>query len=271
LDVLDTLGIYAVGTHRTREERDTVLLKDINGITFAFLAYSYSTNGVPLTAGKPYLLNLLDENLIKSDIARAKSHNPDFIVVMPHMGDEYVYSPRRVWRDWAYLMLSAGADIVVAHHPHVLQPMEFIEIRNEDGTTRRGFVAWSLGNFISGQRTKPRDAGVILNMAFEKRGNERAYIKTISYIPTWVQFMDRSGQFNIQVLPVYETLKAYDDNGGGSIRASDIPRLRAVHAETTLMLSGAAVPAGQMQREYFLYRHDYGQLPAYALPAVLLQ
>jgi len=254
LDVLDSLGISAVGTHRTAEDRDSVLIKDINGITFAFLAYSYSTNGIPLTAGKPYLLNLLDEALIERDILYAKTYNPDFIVVMPHMGDEYHSQPRQVWRNWANFMLNAGADVVVAHHPHVFQPMEIVEIEEEDGTVREGFIAFSIGNFISSQRTIPRDAGVILNMEFEKVEGERPFIKSISYIPTWVQFVDKTGQYNIQVVSVYDILKAVENGEEISVRTSDIARIRAVHAEATAMFSGEVIPLEEMQNEYFILR-----------------
>jgi len=252
LDVLESLGIYAVGTHRTAQDRDSVLIKDINGISFAFLAYSYSTNGIPLTAGKPYLLNLLDEALIERDIQYAKTYDPDFIVVMPHMGDEYHSAPRQVWRNWANFMLEAGADVVIAHHPHVYQPMEVVEIEEEDGTIREGFIAFSLGNFISSQRTIPRDAGVILNMEFEKIEGEQAFIKSISYIPTWVQFVDNRGQYNIQVLSVYDTLRAIENGEEVTVRNQDIARIRAVHAEATAMFSGEIVPLDEMQNEYFI-------------------
>jgi poly-gamma-glutamate synthesis protein (capsule biosynthesis protein) len=172
------------------------------------------------------------------------------------MGDEYVYSPRRHWRDWGEFMLHAGADLVIAHHPHVLQPIEFYEIENEDGTTREAMIAWSLGNFISSQRTVPRDAGVILNIEFEKAEGEKAFIKAVSYIPTWVRFVDTTGRHNIQVMTVHNILKAHANGEVTDFRAQDIPRVRAVHAETTRMLSGFEIPLYEMQNEYFILRRE---------------
>ena len=97
----------------------------------AFLSYTYGTNGIHVP--EDWLVNRLDENLIKSDIAKAKALEPDFIVVMPHMGNEYEEYVRDTFKNTAHMMLNAGADIVVASHPHVLQPMETVELTEENG------------------------------------------------------------------------------------------------------------------------------------------
>jgi poly-gamma-glutamate synthesis protein (capsule biosynthesis protein) len=109
-----------------------------------------------------------------------------------------------------------------------------------------------LGNFISSQRTIPRDAGVILNIEFEKTEGEKAFIKAVSYMPTWVQFRDITGQYHIQVMTVYNILKAHENGTESTVRPSDIPRVRAVHAEATRMLSGFEIPLTEMQNEYFI-------------------
>ena len=124
LDVLDGLGIDHVGTYRSAEERDKIYIKEINGMKIAFLSYTYGTNGIRVP--EDWLVNRLDENLIKSDIAKAKALEPDFIVVMPHIGNEYEDDVRDTFKNTAHMMLNAGSDIVVASHPHVLQPMETV-------------------------------------------------------------------------------------------------------------------------------------------------
>ena len=58
------------------------------------------------------------------------------------MGNEYEEYVRDVFKNWAHMMLDAGADIVVASHPHILQPMETVELANEDGSTRTGFIMY---------------------------------------------------------------------------------------------------------------------------------
>ena len=151
LDKLDEYGIEHFGTYRSQEERDTIFYKDVNGIRFAFLSYTYSTNGIPVP--DDYLVNLIEGGHMVSDIQKARQ-NADVVVVMPHMGNEYEYYPRDIFVNWADMMFEAGADIVLASHPHVLQKMEYRKIDHGNGV-HDGFIIYSLGNFISSQTTPP--------------------------------------------------------------------------------------------------------------------
>ncbi len=152
LDKLDEAGIQHFGTYRSQEERDTIFYKDVNGIRFAFLSYTYGTNGIPVP--RDYLVNLIDSDTMVSDIKEARK-NADVVVVMPHMGNEYETDPRDIFVEWADLMFDAGADIVLASHPHVLQKMEYRTLDHGDGV-HDGFIIYSLGNFISSQTTPPQ-------------------------------------------------------------------------------------------------------------------
>ena len=231
LDVLDELGIGRFGTHRTQEERDTVLVREVQGIRFAFLSYTFSTNGQPVPPGREYFINLMSENLIRADIARAREV-ADFAIVMPHMGYEYEQTVRPHIKDWAMMTLSAGADIVVAGHPHVVQPMGFVDVVDSaTGEIRQGFVAYCLGNFISSQRVPPTDAGVMLNLYFERVGDAPPTLTGASYVPTWVKFTDTAGNTDIRVLPVVETLQAVDAGETLGLRQVDIARMREVLRE----------------------------------------
>ncbi len=250
IDVLDELGLEHFGTYKTKEARDEIIVKDVNGISFAFLSYSYGTNGIPLTQGKPYLVNLLDREQIKADIERARALNPDFVVVMPHMGNEYQQYPGREFKDWAQFMFESGADVVLASHPHVLQPMEYMDIEDADGTVRRCFVIYSLGNFISSQRTKPRDEGIILNLYFEKNEGEKAYIKNVSYIPTWVKWKNKAGAYDIKVISVYDTLSALERGESVDLPKSSIDRLRQVHKEISNIYLNQEVSLKEIKNEY---------------------
>ena len=236
IDMLDSLGLDHVGTYRSDEERNNVFMQEIKGINFAFLSYTYGANGIPLTPGKPYLANVMTEALIREDIERAKFKNADIVVVMPHMGNEYETHPTKEWQDWAHFMLSCGADIVVASHPHVLQPMDFIGGNGEEPCN--GFIAYSTGNFLSSQREPPTDAGMILNLYFERDEAGKAFLSNVSYIPTWVKFTNNSGHFDITVLPVWDALDAVQNGNNLNLRERDISRLKLVLKEQTEMFSG---------------------------------
>jgi len=242
LDFLDEIGIGSFGTYRSRAERDTVLVREAGGIRFAFLAYSFGTNGQPIPYGRDYLINLMNEGLIQADIARAREL-ADFVIVMPHMGYEYESEVRQMFKDWAMMMLGAGADIVVAGHPHVVQPMGFVQIVDDAGDqARRGFVAYCLGNFVSSQREVPTETGVMLNLYFERSGNEPPTFAAASYMPTWVKFTDALGQRDIVVLPISETLMAVDAGENMNLRQVDISRMRDAHRELAEIILGHDIP-----------------------------
>ena len=248
IDKLDEYGFDHTGTYKDEESRNEVFVKDINGITFAFLSYTYGTNGIPVK--KPWNVNILDEELIKSDIEKAKELNPDFIVVLPHMGVEYEIYPREEFKEWADFMFNCGADIILASHPHVLQPMEVREITKDDGSTRNGFIIYSLGNFISSQTTPPRNAGIIVNLDFEKKGIEKAELTKVSFIPVWTQFRNAQNINHFMVRSVYEMLTLPQNEMYNTLRQKDIARLKDIHKETTSMYLNRDVPLEEIQDEY---------------------
>ncbi|NLC10897.1 MAG: CapA family protein [Firmicutes bacterium] len=211
LEVIEEAGLEAFGTARSQQERDDPLLLEANEITLAFLSYTYGTNGIPLPEGKDYIVNLIDEDLMARDIARTRQEGADLVVVYMHWGQEYQFEPSEEQRRLARFLVEAGADIILGSHPHVIQPMEFIEVEGSDGDIRRGFVVYSLGNFISNQHriegsipTGEVKYGLLLRFHLEKdlaRGD--AYLKDVDYLVTWV---NRSWRHRL--LPLYRVLEA---------------------------------------------------------------
>ncbi len=246
LDKLDEYGIEHFGTYRSQEERDTIFYKDVNGIRFAFLSYTYSTNGIPVP--DDYLVNLLDEELMVSDIREARK-NADVVVVMPHMGNEYETEPRDVFVQWADTMFEAGADIVLASHPHVLQRMEYRTIDHGNGV-HDGFIIYSLGNFISSQTTPPRNASIILHLTVEQVADEAPNVKEVSFVPIWTQFRNSADENHFVVRSVTERLSLSQAEKDAQIRKKDQKRLEDIHLETASFLLGREIPLSEMQVEY---------------------
>jgi len=241
LDFLHGIGIDTFGTYRSREERDDVAVREVGGINFAFLAYTFGTNVQAIPHGREYLVNLMNENLIRADIIRAREL-ADIVIVMPHMGNEYEEFVRQEFKDWTMMMLSAGADVVVAGHPHVVQDMGFVQIvDSETGQVRRGFVAYCLGNFVSSQREIPRETGVMLDLYFEKNEDGQARLVAAYYVPIWVKFTDAAGRRDIMVLPIAETLRQVDDGVNMNLRQADINRMRNALREISEIISDEAV------------------------------
>lgn len=158
----DSLDIVTSGSALSEEQRMEVPTIERNGITFSFLSYTYATNGVPTPSGRSYLVDRIDLDLIKSDLARATQQS-DVAVVSFHFGVEYESMPSLEQIELAHFAAEHGADIILGHHPHVLQPPAWIE--TSDG--RRSFVIYSLGNFLSGQQGVERQIGGIVHMEAE--------------------------------------------------------------------------------------------------------
>ena len=154
LKYLDQAGISHMGTYDSAEKQNQILIKEVNGIKIAFLAFTYGTNGIPVPSDKSYCINLIDEDFIINQLNLAKEQNPDLICVNMHWGIEYQTKQNSSQEKLADLLFQNGADIILGSHPHVLQPMETKTITLEDGSTKNCFVIYSLGNFMSGQTKK---------------------------------------------------------------------------------------------------------------------
>jgi len=250
IDILDQNGLAHIGTYNSAEAREEIKLITVNNIRFAFLSYSYGTNGIPLEKGHEWSVNLLNRELVYGDIQRAKGLNPDFIIVLPHMGDEYAEQESDRYREWVQFMFESGADIVLASHPHVLQPAEFKTVSNEDGSTRVCFVDYSLGNFLTAQRTIPRDEGIILNLYFEKKNTEHARLINVSFIPTWVEYINAHGSYDVHPLPIHYILN--NPPTQLDLRAKDIIRAKSAYSHITKVLLGTEAPVGEAQQELFI-------------------
>lgn len=145
-----TLGIYS-GMHESRgiqftgtamdEAADTTLNPLVvvgHGIRIALVNFTYGTN----SGGSdewPSVRRASREK-VAGDIARAKAHGVDYIVALPHWGEEYMLRHGHWQEDWAEWLVSQGVDLIVGAHPHVVQ---------DTTTIGKVPVIYSLGNAIS--------------------------------------------------------------------------------------------------------------------------
>lgn len=237
LDTLDAHGLAHTGTFRSPEDRDAVLMVETEGIKLAFLAYTYGTNGIPLPADKPYLVNLTDEALMLSDTARAREAGADIVIICLHFGAEYVSAPGNEQKELVRKLVGAGADIILGSHPHVLQPYEKIAVSEADGQTREGWVIYSLGNFISGQTGLRKEAGVIYYIRLRKDFTaSTTTVSRVSYVPTWTHRYTENGRRQFRVLAVGKALTDYTNGQDGKLSNQDYMNLNKVWDNTTGLL-----------------------------------
>lgn len=200
------------GTAESQEEADQHVIVEHNGIKMGLLAYTYGTNGIPLPDGKPYLVNLIDENRMIEDIHTTKAAGADFVTIALHFGTEYETKPNAAQLQLARKLIAEGADIIAGSHPHVLQPYEVLETTDSEGFTRRGLIIYSLGNFISNQRGDTKDYGAIFKVLIRKNlTTGKIELGEIESIPTWVHRYKTDGSYKYRILPVEQTLASKDD------------------------------------------------------------
>ena len=181
-------GLDVVGIHIDKKRsEDRVLIKEVNGIKIAILAYSYGYNGMDANLTREernnYLANL-DEEKMKEEIQRAEKE-VDVTIVMPQIGIEYKLQPTEEQKVLYRKMIDWGADVIFGGHPHVVEPAEVLE---KDGDKK--FIIYSMGNFISNQRMERMDnkwpeRGLLMDVTFEK-SNDKTIIKTVKAHPTLV-------------------------------------------------------------------------------------
>lgn len=183
-----------VGSYQNQEDASNLRIMETDaGISVAFLAYTYGTNGIIRPNGKEYLVNYIDKAAIKKDIKNAKS-KADVTIVSLHFGTEYEPLPDEYQKDIVQFVADEEADIVLGHHPHVLQPTKWVEGKNGNEM----FTVYSLGNFLSGQETLSKRIGGILNLKIKKDVNGAIQVHSPSFIPTIVS----KGDWEMK--PMYE-------------------------------------------------------------------
>lgn len=141
----------AAGSYSSFEDRDKVIIKESNGIKYGFLSYTVQTNGLIVPKGKEYLVNVYDKDLVKEEVERYRD-KVDLLMVAMHWGEEYMTYPVASQKEIAKYLSSLGVDIIIGCHPHVAQPIDFI-----DNT----LVVYSLGNFVSSQVGVERLTGLM--------------------------------------------------------------------------------------------------------------
>lgn len=210
IDYLDEAGILHTGTYKSVEDQENIVIKEVNGLKFAFLAYTYGTNGIPVPSGREYCINLIDKELIKTHLDLAKNLKPDVICVNMHWGIEYQNSPNAEQEELANFLFENGVDIILGSHPHVLQKMESKEILLSNGELKNGFVIYSLGNFMSGQTKANTRNSIILKLDIIKEGSTgNLRFENIDYIPIYTYTYPNFK--NYKVLDIRKAIQNYED------------------------------------------------------------
>jgi poly-gamma-glutamate capsule biosynthesis protein CapA/YwtB (metallophosphatase superfamily) len=217
LDFWDTQSAATVvGVYRNQADADRIRTVERNGVVFSFIGMTELTNGLSLPKDSEIVLErTANEERIQAQIQKAKQIS-DVVVVNAHWGVEYTHVPNQMQTTLAKKMIEWGADIILGHHPHVIQPIEYIE--RTDGT--KGVVCYSLGNFISAQEFGPRMIGGMLDVIVEKNfETNQIELKQVHFLPTVTHY--GANYTNIKVYPLSKYTKGLALSHGVRAKTKD--------------------------------------------------
>lgn len=144
----ESKNVITAGSYSSNEQRSDIQVYEENGIKYAFLAYTTMVNGG--SPSKEYLVNIYNSERVKQDIDSIRD-KVDIIIVSMHWGEEYTNTPTENQKEIAQYLSSLGVNLIIGHHPHVVQPVSYI---NDT------LVIYSLGNFISNQLSIGLNQGI---------------------------------------------------------------------------------------------------------------
>lgn len=221
IDFLDDVGLAHTGTFKSKKDQETILVKDVKGVKIAFLSFTYGTNGIPIPKDKTYAVNLIDKKLIKSQIDLAKKEEPDLICVSMHWGIEYQTKANKEQESLADYLFENGVDVILGNHSHVPQQMEKRKIKLDDGTTKDGFVIYSLGNFMANQNKQYTNDSAILKLEITKHKEDgKITIDKATYTPTYMYKNPSKSKKKFKILDINTEIKKYESRESGAVSKS---------------------------------------------------
>lgn len=184
-------GMMYVGSFDSPADRNAPRVIEANGLKVGFLAYTYGTNGIPVPEGEEYAVNLIDQDLMRADIAALKP-NVDILIVIMHAGEEYETLPSQYQIDTADAARQAGADFILGGHPHVLEPFA-----RYDGPDPGLGVWWSHGNFLHGQYEDKTKLGGIGEYTITRHKGGELTLDSIRFMPTYTVGRPYTSEFKV--------------------------------------------------------------------------
>jgi poly-gamma-glutamate synthesis protein (capsule biosynthesis protein) len=219
-DVIEADGFPYVGTNRKPEDHKRGRIIYSNGIKFGFVAATYGLNCRPFPDGKDWLVNhvpfhkqqgKVDLSLLEEQIRWCQSEQCDFIIVSLHWGLEHELYPHTEQVDMAHSLIESGADAILGHHTHNIQPYELY--RTQRDSDRVAPIIYGQGNLASIMSSAFNALSLIIKIDVSKghcNGTEKTLIKDLEVIPVIQLEKEHQDGFYLQVHPLKDLLDSED-------------------------------------------------------------
>lgn len=179
IEFWDTVPVTTVGGYKNKEDYNTIRVHEEQGVKIAFLAFAEHTNGLSPSKNNEVYIPYLNEANIDELVAKAKEV-ADLVFVSVHWGDEGAFKPNDNQKKYAKIFADSGVDVVIGHHPHVIQPVEWIEGKEGNKT----LCVYSLGNFMAEQAYAYNMVGGMISFDIVSVNNTKPTIENVVFIPT---------------------------------------------------------------------------------------
>jgi poly-gamma-glutamate synthesis protein (capsule biosynthesis protein) len=220
-DVIEADGFQYVGTNRKPEDQRKGRIVLSNGIKFGFVAATYGLNCRPFPDGKDWLVNhvpfhkqkgKVDLSLLEEQISCCQSQQCDVIILSLHWGLEHELYPHTEQLDVAHTLIEAGADTILGHHTHNIQPYELYQTQRDPD--RVAPIIYSQGNLASIMSSAFNALSLIVNLEVVKghcNGEEKTLIKDIAIVPVIQLEKEHGDAYYLQVHPLKDLLNPEDE------------------------------------------------------------
>lgn len=268
LDVLDENQLMHVGSYRNSTEKNSVMIVEKDGVRIGVLAYTFASNGYDdeyFIKENPGLTSIIVDPRSKyfttvkkqvlSDFKKIKEMDnpPDLILVIPHMGTQFMHETDEYQKTWNDIFINEGADIILGDHSHAVQPIEFKLTENKDGIKKNVVVINCPGNFANSYVEHDGDATSIAEIYIDPNSKK---VIAASIVPMYTQATD---EFNYRALPIYDILN--DDELKNAISPFEMKRVKEVNEIVTSVMLGTKLSFDQVQDKYFLFPEGYFRQP----------
>ena len=211
--------VTTVGDHLSKEDYETVRIHEKDGIKIAFLAYTYGTNGMSVSSSSGLVIPYLNETDIRRHVAAAKEQS-DIVIVNMHWGDDSSFTVNAEQKKYAQILADCGVDVVIGEHPHVLQPMQWMD--GKDG--HKMLLTYSIGNFLSTMYNDYFMVGGMLSFDIVK-DDDGTRIETPLLVPTVTYYDVNRANLSIYFLDEF-TPDLASSHGTNAHGTTSIEKLR---------------------------------------------
>ena len=233
VDRVEAWGFDFGGANRTPEEKERPVVVTVNDIRVGMLCYTELTNAMDdyfSPEAEAYGVNYMYRADYAADVQRLRDAGAEVVLAMPHWGEEYWRRPEPNTVEQAKRLVAAGVDVILGGHPHMVQPVAFVEAQTGDGEVRRGLVAYSLGNFISNMCLQYTDSGIALDFTLRERPAGGFAVEDVRAVPIYCWRRDDMIQTLCSMRYLNEAPKGMD--------AFEWARLKEEYAELRELIDG---------------------------------